>query len=124
AQRREVALADVADFRSRTGRGIAGTVRGKRVVVGNRDALTEEGIDAVRLAEAAESRTSSGETVLFVGVDGALAGLVSVADRLKRGAAEAVAALRAAGIDVRLATGDSRRTAEAVARSVGIPLFQ
>jgi Cu+-exporting ATPase len=120
AGRRKIALAGVSDFRSSTGKGVAGTVDGRRVVVGNRAALVEGGIEPGPLSDAGRARATSGETALLVAVDGRPAGIISAADRLKPGAAEAVARLRREGLRLHLVTGDSRPAAEAIARSVGI----
>jgi Cu+-exporting ATPase len=120
AEARGLALAAPDDFRSEPGKGALGTIDGRRVAVGNAALLTDLGIDPTPLAAAAESRRREGQGVVLVAVDGRAAGLLAVADPIKEGAAAALAALRAAGIRLVMLTGDSRATAESVARRLGI----
>ncbi|HEY0043490.1 MAG TPA: heavy metal translocating P-type ATPase [Allosphingosinicella sp.] len=112
-------LPAVSDFASVTGHGVTGTVEGRKVAVGNAAHMTNVGADPAPLAAQAEAFRKAGEGVLFVALDGALAGLVRVADPVKEGAAEAIAALKAEGIRIVMMTGDSRGTAEAVAARIG-----
>jgi Cu+-exporting ATPase len=107
-------------FRSITGGGVEGIVEGHGVVVGSRRLLTDWAIDAGKAASVLDELEGGGKTALLVAVDGALMGVVAVADTVKAGAADAVAALRSLGLDVALITGDNRRTAEAIARQAGI----
>ena len=111
---------DVADFDSPTGKGVVGTVEGRRVLLGSGSFLTGEGLDLGELAGRADRLRGEGATVVFVGVDGAVAGLVAIADPVKDTTLAALEALRADGIDVVMLTGDNRVTAEAVARRLGI----
>jgi Cu+-exporting ATPase len=120
ARERNVSLAEVTDFASVTGKGVAGTVDGHAVAIGNLKHLEALGIDAAALRPRAETLWREGQTVMFVAIDGYAAGLVGVADRVKSTTKEAVAALRAEGVKVVMLTGDNRTTAEAVARIVGI----
>jgi Cu+-exporting ATPase len=120
ARERGLAVADVADFESITGQGVVGSVAERRVAIGNRTLLDNLSIDLRDLPAAAERLREGGQTVMFVAVDGRAAGLVGVADPVKPHAAEAVRALRDAGLRVVMLTGDNRTTAEAVARVVGI----
>jgi Cu+-exporting ATPase len=90
------------------------------VIVGSRRLLTDWGIDAGSAARTLEALEADGKTALLMAVDGTLAGVLAVADTIKAGAPAAVAALRTLGLDVALITGDNRRTAEVVARQVGI----
>jgi len=120
AAKRQLALVEPAEFRSAPGRGVSGVVAGRRLSIGNRKALEGERVETTALASLAEPREAAGATVLYVAIDGLPAGIVSVADRVKEGAREALAALRRAGLGLHLLTGDARRTAEIVARSVGI----
>ena len=121
AEERGLALPPTPDsFRSVTGGGVQGIVEGHAVVVGSRRLLADRGIDAAGAEAALGALEAGGKTALLVAVDGALAGVVAVADTVKAGAPEAVAALRALGLEVALITGDNRRTAEAVARQAGI----
>ncbi len=107
-------------FHSVTGGGVQGIVDGQGVVVGSRRLLADWAIDAAPAAPSLERLEAEGKTALLVAVDGALEGVIGVADTVKAGAAEAVGALHSLGLDVVLITGDNRRTAEAVARQVGI----
>jgi Cu+-exporting ATPase len=119
AEERSVQPGPVADFRSVTGKGVVGTVDGRTVAIGNTAMLTEVGA-TVTSTERADVLRRNGETVMFVAVDGVYAGLVGVADRVKATTAEAIKALHEEGLRIVMLTGDSRITAEAVARSVGI----
>ena len=108
------------DFAAIPGKGVRGTVAGHALRLGNRRLFADEGIDAAP-AEAALARCEvEGKTAMLVAVDGRLAGVIAVADTLKPEAAEAVAALAGEGVQVVMLTGDNRRTAEAIARSLGI----
>jgi Cu+-exporting ATPase len=120
AQGRGIAVPDSGDFASHTGKGVTGRVAGRTVALGNKTLLAGAGISTEALEVQADQHRADGEGVMFVGVDGALAGLVVVADPIKDSALEALAGLRRAGIHVVMMTGDNRHTAEAVARRVGI----
>jgi Cu+-exporting ATPase len=120
AAERDVALADAADFRSITGKGVTGKVDGRAVALGNRALLSELGIDPGPLPERAESLRGDGQTVMFVAVDGRAAGLVGVADPIKESTPEAIRTLHAEGVRIVMLTGDSRTTAQAVARRLDI----
>ncbi|WP_199503980.1 heavy metal translocating P-type ATPase [Qipengyuania sp. YIM B01966] len=120
AQDRGIALPESTDFASVTGKGVTGQVDGRRVALGNAALLETVGADISPLESQADQHRSEGEGVMFVAIDGKLAGIVVVADPIKDSAAEAVAELRQSGIHVVMMTGDNRRTADAVARRVGI----
>ncbi|WP_188644618.1 heavy metal translocating P-type ATPase [Tsuneonella deserti] len=120
AQERGLAIPVSSDFQSHTGKGVSGKVGGRAVFLGNKAMLADNGISTQALEGKADEHRADGEGVMFLGVDGALAGLVVVADPIKESAVEAVAELRRANIHVVMMTGDNRRTAEAVARRVGI----
>ena len=120
ARERQVTLADVRDFESSTGKGVAGTVDGRRVAIGNLKHLESLGVDPGALRNRADTLRQDGQTVMFVLVDGRAGGLVGVADPIKSTTVEAIQALHREGITVVMLTGDNRTTAEAVARSVGI----
>ena len=120
ARDRGVTLTDVTDFESITGQGVSGLVEGRRVAIGNVTLLESLAVDVSGLRAQAEALRQSGQTVMFVGVDGRAAGLIGVADPIKDSSAEAIRALHAEGIRVVMLTGDNRTTAEAVARVVGI----
>jgi P-type Cu+ transporter len=120
AQSRGIALTDAQEFTSITGKGVTGRVAGRPVALGNQALFEELGIDVGELAEQAEARRREGHTVMFVAVDGQPAGLLGVADPIKASTPEAIHALRADGIHIVMLTGDSRTTAEAVARTLDI----
>jgi Cu+-exporting ATPase len=124
AGERRVELTDITDFRSTTGQGVTGLVDGKRVAVGNQMLMQAVGVDAQALEARAESLRQSGETVMLVAVDGEAAGLIGVTDPVKETTPEALAMLRAEGLRVVMLTGDSRRTAEAVAEKLGIEVVE
>ncbi len=107
-------------FESLTGRGVQGTVDGRRVAIGSLKLLRELGIDARALAGRAETLRTDGQTVVFIAMDGRAAGLIGIADPIKESAADAVKALHSEGVRLIMLTGDSRTTAEAVARKLGI----
>jgi Cu+-exporting ATPase len=120
AARRGVALGDATGFASVTGKGVRGTVDGKEVALGNRAMMDEAGIDPALLLERAEALRGDGQPVMFVAVAGRLAGLVGVADPIKASTPEAIRVLHAEGIRVVMMTGDSKTTAAAVAKKLGI----
>jgi Cu+-exporting ATPase len=109
-----------ADFESITGKGVRGIVDGRNVLFGNRALLEEFHIPIADQLSKAEELRSAGQTVMFVAVDGKAAGLVGVADPVKASTPEAVALLHKEGIRVIMLTGDSRTTALAVAKKLGI----
>ncbi len=117
---RGIRFADVADFRAITGKGVAGEVDGHAVALGNRALMEELKIDASAIVEQAEAHRRDGETVMIVAIDSQIAGLVGVADPVKESSPEALRALKAEGVSVVMLTGDSRTTAETVARKLGI----
>ncbi|MEO0031193.1 MAG: hypothetical protein RIS94_951 [Pseudomonadota bacterium] len=120
AQGRALTLPAVTEFDSPTGRGAIGTVDGHRVALGNARFLADEGTETGALATRADDLRKDGATVLFVGIDGALAGLLAVADPVKTTTPAAIAALRAEGLRIVMLTGDNRTTAQAVAARLGI----
>ncbi|MGH9728015.1 MAG: heavy metal translocating P-type ATPase [Candidatus Acidiferrales bacterium] len=120
AARQNIKAAAATEFRSLTGKGIAGRVEGRTVAVGNQALLNETGIARVALKERAETLRRDGDTVVHVAVDGAEVGLIAIADPLKQSTAEAIAQLRAEGLRLVMLTGDSRATADSVARNLGI----
>lgn len=118
---RGIQLPACQDFAAVPGKGVTGTVEGRRVAVGSGRLLEEEGLAGPeRLREEADRLAGEGKTVMYVVVDGGVAGLLAVADTVKSGAAEAVRAIRRMGLQVVMLTGDNRRAAHAVARQVGI----
>ncbi len=120
AEQRGLTLADVDDFEAMVGKGVQGRVSGRSVALGNSRFMSDLGIDPGGLADVAETLREEGKTAMFVAVDGEAAGVLAVADRIKATSAQALRDLQAAGLRIVMATGDSRRTAEAVARDLGI----
>jgi len=120
AEDRGVSLEHAEDFESVTGRGVTGTVNGRRVALGNRSLFEALDIDAGDLLKRAESGRADGQTVMLVALDGHAAGLIGVADPVKDSTPEAIRDLHAEGVQVVMLTGDSRTTAEAVAGKLGI----
>jgi Cu+-exporting ATPase len=120
ARDRGLELAEPSEFQSVTGKGIDVTVDGHQVLVGNRRLLDDAGIETAALEKEADRLAAEGKTPVFAAVDGRPVGVVAVADTVKEDSAAAVARLRRLGIEVVMITGDNRRTAEAIARQVGI----
>ncbi|MFT6657430.1 MAG: Cu+-exporting ATPase [Maritalea sp.] len=120
AEERGVEMAKAEDFEAITGKGVKGVVDGKPVALGNLALLTEMGLTADALLEKANARRDDGETVMFVVVGDAVAGLVSVADPVKETTPAALKQLHELGFRIIMATGDNERTARAVANRLGI----
>jgi Cu+-exporting ATPase len=125
AAAKKVILKDVTDFRSVTAGGVAGKVEGKAVAVGKSQFLTDEHVAiSNELSERAVTLQNDGKTVLFVAVDGKGGGLLAVADPIKGSTVEATSLLHELGVKLVMTTGDNRRTAEVVARQLGIEEFE
>jgi Cu+-exporting ATPase len=120
ARERGIELAKVTRFESATGRGVRGVVAGHEVRVGSPRHLADVQLPVDGARERTEELRAEGQTVLFVAIDGRLAGILGVADPLKPTAAEAIRELQSLGVRVVMVTGDSRTTALAIARQVGI----
>ncbi|HUI10060.1 MAG TPA: heavy metal translocating P-type ATPase [Bacteroidota bacterium] len=120
AQRSAGTIAEVQSFRSMAGLGVAGTVNGRSVAAGNSAMMEVEGVDVTPLRGAAERLAGEAKSILFVGVDGTLAGVIAVADRIKPTSEAVVADLARRGIEVLMATGDNDATARAIAARAGI----
>jgi len=120
AEERGVVLERAREFMSYGGRGAEAEVDGRAVLAGNRALMDERGVDVAPLVQAAERMAAAGRTPVYVAVDGAAQGVLAIADPVKPGSAAAVRALRALGLDVVMLTGDTERTALAIAREVGI----
>ena len=117
---RKLALPEASEFQSVTGKGVKGTIDGKTVALGNRSLMSDLGIDVSAFAGRADELRMDGQTVIFVMADGAVAGLVGVADPIKETAPDAIRDLHAEGIRIVMVTGDDRTTADAVARRLAI----
>jgi Cu+-exporting ATPase len=120
AESRGLALDDAEDFKAQTGKGITGMVGGRRVLIGTATLLRDAGVDPSSLEQRADELRRAGAVVMLVAIDGVAAGVLSVADPVRTAAAETIRELQAAGLTVRMLSGDSRITAEAVARQLGI----
>jgi len=124
AESRKVELASAEDFQSITGKGVTGVVDGRKVALGNIKLIQDLGIDAGVLPAKADALRGEGQTVMFLGIDGRAAGLIGVADPIKSTTAEAIQFLHDEGIRIVMLTGDSRKTAEAVAAKLDIDRIQ
>ncbi len=124
ARDRGVSLGKLEDFQSTTGKGISGTVEGRRVAVGNATLLEGLGVHPAPLAARAEAMRRDGQTVMFVAVDTRLAGLLGVADPIRESTPEAIRLLEQEGVRIVMLTGDNRTTAEAVGRALGLDAIE
>jgi Cu+-exporting ATPase len=120
AEARQIVVAETSGFNAIAGHGIEATVDGRTLLLGNEKLMRDRGVDPGPAAERAAALATDGKTPMFVAVDGRFAGFVAVADTVRPESRAAVAALKAMGLEVVMMTGDNRRTAEAVARQVGI----
>ncbi len=120
AEESGIKLSTTLDFASVTGKGVTGSVEGHRVALGNIKLLQDLDIDAGKLPEQADMRRAGGQTVMFIAIDGKAAGLVGVADPIKKTSKQAIEDLHKAGIHVVMLTGDSKTTAKAVAQKLNI----
>jgi len=117
---RGVALNEATDFDSRTGRGVVGRIDGREIGIGNQKLMQELGADVDQVLETADAMRAEAQTVMFLAVDGRLAGLVGVADPIKESTPDAVRGLQRDGIRVVMLTGDNQTTAEAVAKRLDL----
>ncbi|ESX42009.1 heavy metal translocating P-type ATPase [Mesorhizobium sp. C416B] len=120
AGERGLTLVEAGGFDAVTGKGVSGTVSGRKVSLGNAAMMADVGIDTASLSARAEALQAEGKTAMFVAVDKRLAGIVAVADPVKATTAEAIRALHDRGLRIIMATGDNERTARAIAKSLGI----
>ena len=120
AKERALPLAEPAEFASLTGRGATAVVSGIKVAAGNEALLRELGVDPAPVREDAERLAADGKTAIFVALDGALAGLLAVADPIRETSRAAIARMHAMGLDVVMLTGDTQATADAIARLAGV----
>jgi Cu+-exporting ATPase len=120
AKDRGIAAAPIRDFQSVTGKGVRGSAGATRVAIGNAAMMQEENVDTSSIQERLQQLRSEGQTVMIVASDGRVAGLIGVADPIKSTTPEALQMLHAEGFRIIMLTGDSRSTAEAVARKLGI----
>lgn len=120
AEERGFTLSEARDFDSITGKGIVGTVDGKRILAGNQRLMDDEQVDLGSLATRAEELRQDGQTVLFVAIDRKAGGIVAIADSIKESTPEAIKALHNLGLKIVMLTGDSEATARAVAKKLNI----
>jgi P-type Cu+ transporter len=120
AETRKVALVEATNFAGITGKGVRGTVEAQAVALGNRALMADLQVELGGLGQTAEALRAKGQTVMFVALDGKVAGLLGVADPIKETTPEAIRALHREGIRIVMLTGDGRTTAEAVAGKLGI----
>ncbi len=120
AKARELSLKKASSFEAVNGLGVHAIIDERKVLVGSRDFLKQHNIDSKRWEEQAETLRAEAKTVVFLGVDGVAAGIAAVADPIKENTPDAIATLKQSGVRIVMLTGDSRRTAEAVGRNLGI----
>jgi Cu+-exporting ATPase len=120
AQARKLELATVKDFEAIPGYGVSAIVEDKKILIGNLKLMNRENIALGSLEETSKTLADDGKTPMFVALNGKAAGIIAVADTVKEDSAEAIKALQGMGIEVVMITGDNRRTAEAIARKVGV----
>jgi Cu+-exporting ATPase len=120
AQARSISVGSVENFEAVTGKGVSGTVNGRKVALGNHAMMESLDISTGAAESQADTLRADGKTAMFVAIDGKLAGIVAVADPIKETTASAIKALHEAGLTIIMATGDNERTAKAVAGKLGI----
>lgn len=120
AESKKISVPKSDDFNSVTGKGVLGTVDGKHLALGNPALMEQEGVDVTSLVTRADALRDEGATVMFLAIDGQAAGIIAVSDPIKESTPEALRDLRAEGLRIVMLTGDNKRTAEAVARKLGI----
>jgi Cu+-exporting ATPase len=120
ARARQIELADAAEFEAVPGHGVRAVVDGHRLALGNLKMMQEVGAGVERIVAQAQTLADNGKTPMYVAVDGQGAGIVAVADTVKEDSAVAIARLKQLGLEVVMITGDNRRTADAIARQVGV----
>lgn len=120
ARARQIALTDATEFEAIPGYGVRATLEGRKVSLGNLKMMNQIGAGLDELEARAQALAADGKTPMYVAVDGQAAGIVAVADTVKEDSRDAIARLKQLGLEVIMITGDNRRTAEAIARQVGI----
>ncbi|MDZ5607775.1 heavy metal translocating P-type ATPase [Bacillus pseudomycoides] len=119
-KQKELTLLPVEDFRAVPGHGIEAMIEGKSVIIGTRKLMSEHGVNIAEYEEVMTKQEADGKTVMLVAISNQFAGMISVADTIKESSKEAIHTMQSAGIDVYMVTGDNKRTAEAIAKQVGI----
>jgi Cu+-exporting ATPase len=120
AEGQHISLTSVQDFASITGKGVTGIIDGRGIAVGNAALLSDRNVDAGELAQRADERRAQGETAMFVVVDEAIAAVIAVADPIKDSTHDAIRRLHAEDVSIVMLTGDNAKTAQAVARQLGL----
>ena len=120
AEARHLRFSDATNFKSETGRGVCGSVDGRRVVLGSAEMIESQGVSTTQLENRCDELSALGQTVVFVALDGELAGILGISDPIKSSTPEAIRKLRADGLNIVMVTGDNSVTARAVATRVGI----
>ncbi len=120
AKSKNLQMLEVQNFNSPSGKGVTGTVAGRHAVIGNQVMMQGAGIDISILQNQADVLRSNGATAIFIAVDGKAAGVLAISDPIKKTTPEAIKSLQESGIRIVMLTGDNRKTAEAVARELGI----
>ncbi len=120
AQAKNIKLEDAAGFESITGRGVSGTINGKKIIIGNQKFIEESGVDVSPIIQKADSLRHDAQTIVMTAVDGSIIGLFGIADPVKETTLEAVSELKRIGIELVMLTGDNQTTAEVIAKKLGI----
>ena len=120
AEEQGLSLPEVEGFKSLTGLGVRGQIKGQQVLLGAARLMAQEGVDISPLADQAQSMAQAGRSPLYLAIDGQLAALLAVADKAKPGAREMIAALKAQGVRVAMISGDAKAAAEAIGQELGI----
>lgn len=120
AEERNIPLRDIGKFNSLTGSGISAVIGENQVLIGNRNLMSDSGIDMGEFISQSDSLADEGKTPVYVSVDGQLKGIIAIADIIKPSSSDAIKELKNMGIDVVMITGDNRKTADAIANQVGI----
>ncbi len=120
AEKKSLPLEKIENFKAITGHGVEGKLDGKKIILGNRRLMQKEGIDFSRYEPQIHKLEEDGKTVMMLGIDKSLSGLIAVADTLKESSLEGVKKLQNLGIEVIMITGDNMRTGQAIAKKVGI----
>ncbi|HEY1409961.1 MAG TPA: copper-translocating P-type ATPase, partial [Promineifilum sp.] len=120
AQARGLALAEPSEFDAIPGHGVETVIEGRRVLVGNLKLMRRHAVDTSEVETTVERLQSEGKTAMYVAIDSQAAGVVAVADTIKQDSIEAIQVMQAMGLEVIMLTGDNERTAQAIARQVGI----
>ncbi|MDO8445370.1 MAG: heavy metal translocating P-type ATPase [Deltaproteobacteria bacterium] len=120
AQDKKIKLGSLTDFKVIAGHGVSGKIDGKSVVVGNQKLMRDSGVDFSAVQDDLHGLEDEAKTAMLVSIDGRIAGIIAVADTLKDDSVQAIAELREMGLETIMLTGDNRRTAEAIAKKVGI----